>query len=102
MSVLTLTIRTLRSIPDRNSGSLARAANCGPIRDKLNFTLHLRYGRIQERTALETPRPKATAEIVEGQEGSEELTALTRRQAAGAKPLDALRFICDNGMESVP
>lgn len=30
-----------------------------------------------------------------------ELTALSRRLPAGTKPLDALKFTCDNGMESV-
>ena len=56
---------------------------------------------LQECTALEKALTHSDSRDVDGQELFAELTALSRRLAAGTKPLDALKFTCDNGMESV-
>lgn len=46
-------------------------------------------------------RTQSDSRDCDTQELFAELTAVSRRRFAKNKPLDAFKFICDNGMESV-
>lgn len=56
---------------------------------------------LQECTALEKALTHNDFRDVDGQELFEELTGLSRCLPVGTKPLDAVKCICENGMESI-
>lgn len=56
---------------------------------------------LQDCLRLEKALTHGDSRDVDGHELFEELTALGRRLVAGSKPLDALKFICEKGMESI-
>ena len=56
---------------------------------------------LQDCLGLEKALTHGDSRDVDGHELFEELTALGRHLVAGSKPLDALKFICEKGMELI-